>query len=56
VDSFWIPVEVLAQTGLSSLIFTLYYSSNTNSLADKMQVEAAILSLDFDLMVEGENK
>ena len=55
VDSFWIPAEVAAETGLSSLLFSLYYSSNTNSLADKVQVEAAILNLNFDLMVEGEN-
>jgi hypothetical protein len=53
VDSFWIPGEVVAETGLSSLLFSLYYSSNTNSLADKVHVEADILNLDFDLMMEG---
>ena len=53
VDSFWIPGEVAAETGLSSLLFSLYYSSNTNSLADKVNIEAAILNLNFDLIVEG---
>jgi hypothetical protein len=53
VDSFWVPEEVAADSGLSSLIFSLYYSSNTNSLGDKVHVEADILNLDFDLMVEG---
>jgi len=56
VDSFWIPGELVADTGLSSMLFSLYYSSNTNSLADKVHIEAAILDLEFDLMVEGGKK
>lgn len=55
-DSFWIPEVVIADTGLSSMIFTIYYSSNTNSLADKVNIEADILNLDFDLMVKGGEK
>ncbi len=43
-------------TGIYSMLFTLYYSSNTNSLGDKVGIEADILDLDFDLVVEGGNK
>lgn len=52
-DSFLIPGEVVADTGISSMLFSLYYSSNTNSLADMVHIEADLLNLDFDLMMEG---
>ncbi len=55
-DSFWIWSDPATDTGLYSLLFTLYYSSNTNSLGDQLGVEADILNLEFELFVEGGGK
>ena len=52
-DSFWIWSDQATDTGLYSLLFTVYYSSNTNSLGDVLNIEADILKLEFDLLVEG---
>ena len=55
-DSFWIWSNPATDTALYSLLFTVYYSSNTNSLGDKLGIEADILKLEFDLLVEGGEK
>lgn len=55
-DSFWIWSSPATDIGLYSLLFTLYYSSNTNSLGDQLGVEADILNLEFELFVEGVGK
>ena len=55
-DSFWIFRDMATDTGIYSMLFTLYFSSNTNSLGDKVGIEADILNLDFDLVVEGGDK
>lgn len=55
-DSFWIWSDPATDTGLYSLLFTVYYSSNTNSLGDELGIEADILKLEFDLLVEGGEK
>ena len=56
IDSFWIWSDPATDTGLYTLLFTVYYSSNTNSLADELGIEADILDLEFDLLVEGGEK
>lgn len=55
-DSFWIWSNPATDTALYSLLFTVYYSSNTNSLGDKLGIEADILTMEFDLLVEGGEK
>ena len=55
-DSFWIRSDIAPGTNLYSLQFSLYYSSNTNSLADQVGIEADILNLEFDLLLEGGDK
>ena len=55
-DSFWIWNNPATGPGLYTLLFTLYYSSNTNSLGDKLDIEADVLNLEFDLLVEGGGK
>ncbi len=55
-DSFWIRSDIAPDTNLYSLQFSLYYSSNTNSLADQVGIEADILNLEFDLLLEGGDK
>jgi len=55
-DSFWIRQDQLADTGVSTLGFNVYYSANTNSLADIVGLEAEILELEFKLSQEGAQK
>lgn len=55
-DSFWIWSDIAADTAIYPLLFSTYYSSNTNSLGDKIGVEAKTLNLNFDLLLEGGNK
>lgn len=55
-DSFWIWSNPANDSGLYTLIFSAYYSSNTNSLGDKLGLEADLLNLEFDLFVEGGGK
>ena len=55
-DSFWIWSDRATDTALYTLLFTVYYSSNTNSLSDELGYEADILNQEFDLLVEGGGK
>ncbi len=55
-DSFWIWSNLAPDTAVYSLLFSTYYSSNTNSLGDKIGLEAKTLNLDFDLLLEGGDK
>lgn len=55
-DSFWIQGDLPLGTGMNTLLFSVYYSSNTNSLADRVRREANILNLEFYMMLEGGNK
>ncbi len=52
-DSFWIYSAIAPDTALYPMLFSIYYSSNTNSLADVLSVEANILNLEFKLLLEG---
>ena len=52
-DSFWIYSAMAPDTALYPMLFSVYYSSNTNSLADVLSVEADILNLEFKLLLEG---
>ena len=52
-DSFWIYSAMAPDTALYPMLFSVYYSSNTNSLADMLSVEADILDLEFKLLLEG---
>lgn len=52
-DSFWIYTDPVSDEAQYTLLFTAYYSANTNSLGDKLGLEAGILELDFELFVEG---
>lgn len=52
-DSFWIYSAIAPDTALYPMLFSIYYSSNTNSLADVLGVEADILDLEFKLLLEG---
>ena len=55
-DSFWIWSDPATDTGHYTLLFTVYYSTNTNSLGDELGIEADLLNLEFDLLVEGGEK
>lgn len=55
-DSFWIRSDIAPATNIYSMQFSLYYSSNTNSLADFVGIEADMLNLEFDLLLEGGGK
>ena len=52
-DSFWIQSNLPLEEDLNTMFFSVFYSSNTNSLADKFRREANILELEFNLMWEG---
>ena len=52
-DTFWIQRSVPVDSGIHSLILTLYYSSNTNTLGDLFQVEADKLEREYFITVEG---
>lgn len=52
-DSFWIYSAMAPDTAVYPMLFSTYYSSNTNSLADVLGVEANILDLEFKLLMEG---
>jgi len=55
-DSFWIMQDLQAGPGISKLQFSIYYSSNTNSLADAVGLEAHVLNLEYTITLEGEAK
>lgn len=55
-DSFWIMQDLNLGTGINTLQFSIYYSSNTNSLADMMGVEASTLDLEYPIVLEGGDK
>lgn len=56
VDSFWIWSDLASDTGVYPMLLEFYYSSNTNSLGDVLGLEADILELNFDLILEGGKK
>jgi len=45
--SFWINSVLADSAGLDTLVMEFYYSSNSNSLADKVGYEALFKSLNF---------
>jgi hypothetical protein len=47
--SFWITPFMADSAGIDTLHMEFYYSSNTNSLADKLGYEALVKYLDFAL-------
>jgi hypothetical protein len=47
--SFWIIPLMADSAGIDTLYMSFYYSTNTNSLADKFGYEALVESLDFAL-------
>lgn len=47
--SFLIIPEMADSEGIDTLYLNFYYSSNTNSLADKLGYEALVMYLDFPL-------
>lgn len=47
--SFWITPHMADSAGIDTLHMEFYYSSNTNSLADKLGYEALVKYLDFAL-------
>ena len=55
-DSFWIRSDLAPDTEIYPLLLTIYYSSNTNSLGDRLGVEADVLNLDFNLLLQGGDK
>jgi len=55
-DSFWIRGDLPLEAGINTLLFSVFYSSNTNSLADKVRREATILDLEFNVKLEGAKK
>ncbi len=55
-DSFWIMQDLDVETGINTLQFSIYYSSNTNSLADMMSVETSTLDLEYPIVLEGGDK
>jgi len=55
-DSFWIMQDLDVGTGINTLQFSIYYSSNTNSLADMIGVEASTLDLEYPIVLEGGDK
>ena len=55
-DSFWIMQDLNVGPGISTLTFSIYYSSNTNSLADVFGLEANVLDLEYAITLEGELK
>lgn len=52
-DSFWIMQDLQASPRINTLDFSIYYSSNTNSLADVIGVEAHVLELEYTITLEG---
>ncbi|MCP4313764.1 MAG: hypothetical protein GY790_21125 [Bacteroidetes bacterium] len=52
-DSFWIRRDMPVLPGINSMLFTLYYSSNTNSLADILGVEANIFEEEYIIDMGG---
>lgn len=52
-DSFWIPDNLPIPPGMISLLFSLYYSSNTNSLADLFEIEAHSSEFEFSINLGG---
>lgn len=55
-DSFWIMQDHDVGAGISSMLFEIYHSANTNSLADIVRVEAGIFELEYDILLEGGDK
>lgn len=55
-DSFWIYSTMAPDTAVYPMLFTAYYSANTNSLADVLGVEANLLEQEFELLLEGGGK
>ena len=50
---FWIRSTVVKSPGIYPLYMLFYYSTNTNTLADMIGLEASVLDLEFELQFEG---
>jgi hypothetical protein len=52
-DSFWLSRLIPVPQGENSMFLTLYYSSNTNSLADKVGLEAFTIEEEYIINMGG---
>ncbi len=48
-DSFWIIRDTLIDPGIDTLFLYFYYSTNTNSLADIVDLEYNLIELNFPI-------
>ena len=55
-DSFWIMQDMQMGPRKNTLEFSIYYSSNTNSLADVIGTEAHVLELEYAITMGGGTK
>lgn len=55
-DSFWIMQDLDVGPGMSSMLLEIFHSANTNSLADKVGIEASTFELEYDIQLEGVDK
>ena len=47
--SFWLKPDLVTDSGVDTLFIDLYYSTNSNSLADKVGYEAILETLKFTI-------
>ena len=50
--SFWIYSNVLTEPGPDTLYLNIYYSTNSNSLADIIDFESALLELKYPIWID----
>lgn len=54
-DSFWIFRDTLVEPAVDTLLMYFYYSTNSNSLADIVEIEFNVFDLKFPISyIEGE--
>ena len=51
--SFWIQSSLVEEPGVDTIFMRIYYSTNSNSLADVVGLEANILDLEYPVTFEG---